>query len=153
MPSAHNRACLMSSNCKAFPRVLTNIIEPLVADRSLPLEFREAHNEIHFYTWGRRECCLLAESQQATLVDQWIPPPAPVLGSTTHATMDGVQTTPTSQRPPRALKIHVGDVLIFEEVLGAKTGIAADADPTRRWAVRVTKVQLSEDPLITHTCW
>ena len=99
--------------------------EPLVTDSTQPLQLREAHNEIQIYTWGRRECCLLAGSVRVTLLDQWL----------------------GASGPGRALNIQVGDVLIFEEVLGAKTGVAADADPTRRWAVRVTDVKQAEDPL------
>jgi hypothetical protein len=41
-----------------------------------------------------------------------------------------------------------GDVLIFEEVLGAKTGQPEDADPTHRHAVRLTKVAFGIDPLV-----
>ncbi|HEY9631523.1 MAG TPA: putative baseplate assembly protein [Coleofasciculaceae cyanobacterium] len=40
-----------------------------------------------------------------------------------------------------------GDVLIFAEVRGAKTGRPADADPSHRWAVRLTNVSLGGDPL------
>jgi len=58
----------------------------------------------------------------------------------------------------------VGDVLIFEEVVGPKTGDPADADPTRRWAVRLTSVATTDhhhrplvDPLtntkITRIAW
>ena len=36
--------------------------------------------------------------------------------------------------------LQPGDVLIFQEELGPKTGLAADADLTRRHAVRLTKV-------------
>ncbi len=42
-----------------------------------------------------------------------------------------------------------GDVLVFEEVLGPETGVAADADPTKRHAVRLIEVVESEDPLMT----
>lgn len=37
--------------------------------------------------------------------------------------------------------LAVGDVLIFEEVIGPVTGDAADADPSRRHAVRLTNVR------------
>ena len=47
----------------------------------------------------------------------------------------------------RLLKLKVGDVLIFEEVLGPKTGQAPDADPTHRQAVRLTAVTPGVDPL------
>jgi len=40
-----------------------------------------------------------------------------------------------------------GMVLIFKEVLGPDTGIAADADPTHRCAVRLTAVTPDEDPI------
>lgn len=33
-----------------------------------------------------------------------------------------------------------GDVLIFQEMMGPSTGEAADADPSHRWAVRLTEV-------------
>ena len=44
-------------------------------------------------------------------------------------------------------RLTAGDVLIFEEVLGPKTGVAGDADPAHRCAVRLTRVTISDDPL------
>lgn len=46
--------------------------------------------------------------------------------------------------------LHVGDVVIFEEVLGPRTGNKSDADPTHRHAVRLTRVQANDNdiPLI-----
>jgi hypothetical protein len=49
--------------------------------------------------------------------------------------------------PQRALQLKVGDILIFEEVLGPATGNPADADPTHRQAVRLTEVVELVDPL------
>jgi hypothetical protein len=43
--------------------------------------------------------------------------------------------------------LQAGGLLIFAEVRGSETGKAADADPARRHAVRLTHVTLSEDPL------
>src|SRR5262249_24810283 len=43
--------------------------------------------------------------------------------------------------------LKVGDVLIFEEVLGPHTGEAEDADPSHRHAVRLINVTLAKDPL------
>ncbi|MBU6257821.1 MAG: putative baseplate assembly protein [Burkholderiales bacterium] len=97
--------------------------QPLVADPAAPLRFRAAHNAIGFYTWGRRSCCLAAGSTRATLVDGY--------------KADG----------SRRLQLAVGEVLIFEEVRGARTGLAADADPSHRWAVRLTAVTPADDPL------
>ena len=62
------------------------------------------------------------------------------------------------------LSLHPGDVLIFEEVKGPLTGDDSDADPAKRWAVRLTGVQFFDyrnrplvDPLdqtpITNIRW
>lgn len=45
------------------------------------------------------------------------------------------------------LHLAPGDVLIFEEVIGPKTGNPSDADPTHRQAVRLTKVKPGTDRL------
>lgn len=83
------------------------------------VQFHEAHNEIHFYTWRESECCLPAGSTSATLV----------------------------AIPPFELQLAPGDILVFEEVLGPVTGTAADADPSHRCAVRLTSVTAAVDPL------
>ena len=70
----------------------------------------EAHNKIHFYTWGDERCCLPKGA--------------------THATLRGA-----------LLNLKAGDVLIFEEVIGPRTGRAEDADPAHRCAVRLTHVK------------
>ncbi len=44
-------------------------------------------------------------------------------------------------------KLKAGDVLVFEEVRGPETGEPGDADPKHRYAVRLTDVRLSADPL------
>jgi Baseplate J-like protein len=43
--------------------------------------------------------------------------------------------------------LRVGDVIVFAEVKGPETGLPADADPTHRHPVRLTKVSLTSDPL------
>lgn len=74
-----------------------------------------AHNEMKFHTWGARECCLPKGATRATLRDD-------------------------NSDENRRLKLRSGDVLIFEERLGPGSGQEADADPTRRHAVRLTRV-------------
>ena len=58
---------------------------------------------------------------------------------------------PAYEPPPpvreRALKLKPGDVLIFEEVLGPKTGAAPDADRSHRHAVCLTRVEQAVDEL------
>jgi len=68
----------------------------------------------------------------------------------TAAAKSRSDSTPTSDGPPgtiRALNLKAGDVLIFEEVLGPRTGNPADADPTHRQVVLLTSVRQSVDPL------
>jgi hypothetical protein len=70
------------------------------------------HNEIDLYTWGAADCCLPKGSVRATLCDD----------------------------PAARLQLRPGDVLVFEERFGPRSGDAADADPTHRHAVRLTSV-------------
>jgi hypothetical protein len=74
-----------------------------------------AHNQRFFYTWVDEACALPKGATRATLRD----------GGT----------------PATRLRLRAGDVLVFEERLGPETGNAADADPTRRHPVRLTKVE------------
>lgn len=72
-----------------------------------------AHNEMRFYTWGSEECCLPKGATKAALVD--------------GAGDD-------------RLRLRAGDVLVFVEKIGPRTGDPADADLARRHAVRLTRV-------------
>jgi hypothetical protein len=53
--------------------------------------------------------------------------------------------------------LEPGMVLVFEEVLGPKTGHPGDADPAHRHPVRLTEVTAATDPLdgtqLTEICW
>jgi hypothetical protein len=71
-----------------------------------------AHNEMRFYTWGARECCIPAGATKATLRDD----------------------------EENRLLLRPGDVLVFEERFDPRTGREADADPNHRHAVRLTRV-------------
>jgi hypothetical protein len=51
----------------------------------------------------------------------------------TEATLDG-----------NFLSLKVGDVLVFQEIVGPKTGDTDDADPSHRWAVRLTGVSTTD---------
>ncbi|MFD7903870.1 putative baseplate assembly protein [Kitasatospora sp. NPDC059747] len=103
------------------------VFEPVHAE---PVPLRPAHNLIHVWTWGDAECCLPAGATSASLAD----------GSPDR----------------RALCLRPGDVLVFEEVLGARTGAPADADRTHRQAVRLVSVtedldRLYDQPLLNVT--
>lgn len=75
----------------------------------------QAHEELDFYTWGERQCCLPKGATTATLSGSYP-------------------------------NLKAGDVLIFAEQLGPRTGYAEDADRSHRWAVRLTHVLQDDDP-------
>jgi hypothetical protein len=120
------------------------VFEPVSTE---PIQLNLAHNEIHFYTWGDHQCCLAKGATQATLYGnlQHLSQPilAPAEAIDIEGTEDPIEVFPAESN----LDLKVGDVLIFEEVKGAKTGNAADADPNHRHVVRLTKVEPSEDAL------
>lgn len=97
------------------------VFEPL--DAGDELEFYQAHNEIRCYTWGDTECCLPRGATSATLVDG------------------------DRESGERVLHLSPGDVLVFEEVVGPRTGDRADADPAKRHAVRLTRAERVVDEL------
>ncbi|MCK6554646.1 putative baseplate assembly protein [Candidatus Binatia bacterium] len=120
------------------------VFEPMTA---ASIELRPAHNEIHFYTWGDRQCCLPRGATAATLRDEWVQPEQPSPGPEQEEVKQGV-TAPAHPPRRRALDdLRAGDILIFEEVLGARTGKPEDADRAHRYAARLTKVTRIEDHL------
>lgn len=98
---------------------------PVVFETMAPVTLHVLLNEVTFYTWGDRACCLPKGATRATLAGHF-----PDL---------------------------VGRVLLFEEVVGPKTGQKADADPTKRQAIRVVAERAATDPLteapITEIQW
>ncbi|MGH9882818.1 MAG: putative baseplate assembly protein, partial [Pyrinomonadaceae bacterium] len=138
------------------------VFEPLVADRSASIRLLAAHNEIHFYTFGEALCCLETGSTSATLLDTWIitddqqgeyPKEPGGYKNAKDAYKNSKDQRAQNAAPQpgkkkeRTLRLQPGDVLIFEEVLGPITGLAADVDPMRRHAVRITSVTPGEDKL------
>ncbi len=125
--------------------------EPLTRET---IRLYKTHNPLRFYTWGDDECCLERGATTATLIGELVkeksepPPPACDPSPQGYAAQDQdkapMQTEP---RPTPKLYLRVGDVLIFEEVIGPKTGAESDADPAHRHAVRLTDVKADVDPL------
>ena len=122
----------------------------------------EAHNRIEFYTWGDEQCCLPRGTTSATLRDRWVQPPAPKPPETAPVEQKTLQSESSPQPPKehtgekhaqggdqRERKLHLkkGDILIFEEIVGPKTGKRADADLMHRHAVRLTRVTPDTDKL------
>jgi hypothetical protein len=118
------------------------LFEPMSLDGAGTLNVVAAHSAIHFYSWGDEMCCLPRGSTRATLLDA-----PPLSAPSTPPATPSAANDPAAAAPTRVLKLAVGDLLIFEEVLGPQTGNPADADPAHRHAVRLTDVQTSIDPL------
>jgi hypothetical protein len=102
-----------------FAEALTN--GAVVFETMEDITLYAAHNEMYFHTWCDDQCCLPKGATRATLKRQ---------------ARDGLID-----------HLKKSDVLIFEEVRGAETGLEADADPSRRHAVRLTEVEYGSDPL------
>jgi hypothetical protein len=83
------------------------------------VQLRRAHNRIRFYTWGLRDCCLPTGTTAATLADDDAHP----------------------------LELVPGDVLVFEEVLGPRTGHPGDAAAAHRHVVVLTAAREARDPV------
>jgi predicted phage baseplate assembly protein len=143
---------LTYENLRNVPPRQYEVFEPITRE---PIELYAAHNRICFYTWGNRECCLPKGATSATLKDSCAQaPPEPQKPSKqkgSHRRSAQQQPAqvpaPSAHAPERKLHLQVGDVLIFEEVIGPKTGNPADADPTHRHAVRLTRVEPGWDDL------
>ena len=90
------------------------VFEPLHA-----LTLRASHNEIQFHTWSDTLCCLPRGATRATLVNPYDP-----------------------ANPALGLDLRPGDLLLLEETRSPVTGLAADADRSRRHVVRLETVRL-----------
>ena len=157
-----NQSVLRQEDLRSVTTDAYEVFEPLPLttaedEAQTPIQLYAAHNELHFYTWGEQECCLARGATAATLADQWRytddpPTPAPSSAKSTAKESTTAEPPPLDQtKLARVLHLQVGDVLIFEEVVGPKRGIAADANPAHRHAVCLTRVQPSEDPVITQS--
>ncbi|HKP12245.1 MAG TPA: hypothetical protein VJZ91_09055, partial [Blastocatellia bacterium] len=135
-----------------IPHTDYEVFEPLVGKGDESIKLYAAHSRIHFYTWGDAECCLPKGATRATLKGRLqadAPPPRepdkPYGQPQAQAAQQEEPQSKSDDYP--LLHLRPGDVLIFEEVIGTKTGNPADADPTHRHAVRLTKVEQGLDPL------
>lgn len=90
------------------------------------------HNALRIHSWGDADCCLARGALEAFLF------------LTTAGAAGG---GPTAARP----SFEVGDYLLLEEVLGPRTGAAADADPAHRQVVRLVEVEDTVDPVFLPT--
>ena len=122
-----------------------NAYEVFEATDDWPIELFATRSRIRFYTWGERECCLPRGATSATLVDG---PDTPAVDADKGAQKEKKTSSgPPSTSTQGKLNLRPGDVLIFEEVLGPRTGLEADADPAHRHAVCLTRAVPGVDPL------
>ncbi|AFY34128.1 putative baseplate assembly protein [Calothrix sp. PCC 7507] len=116
------------------------VFEPVFLESTKQIQIYK--NKISLYSWGDRSCCLPQGTISATLLDQWI---APTAVPPQELCEDDEHPTPPAEWQRQLQSLQVGDILIFEEVKGAKTGNPADADITHRHAVRLTHVERGVD--------
>ncbi|ANZ16753.1 hypothetical protein SNOUR_17270 [Streptomyces noursei ATCC 11455] len=100
------------------------VFEPVVRDA--PLRLLPRHNAIGLWTWGGEVCGLPKGATAATLTDGWA----------------------DEECGQRELALAPGDLLLFEEVKGPRTGTPGDQDPTHRQVVRLTSVTPAVDRLV-----
>jgi hypothetical protein len=100
------------------PRALAS--SPIVFETMHDVALFSANNVLAFYTWNDAECCLPRGATRASL-------------------------RPQGSNPFPALV--PGDLLLFEEVASPDSGKQADADPTHRHVVRLSRVNNTTDPL------
>jgi hypothetical protein len=130
--------------------VAYQVFEPMTEE---PIKLYQSHYEMNFYTWGDEQCCLDRGATSATLIGQLVrdvdgPSPEDSQQCASNGKPVAEQSSePERQRDAPNLHLKPGDVLIFEEVIGPKTGNPSDADPAHRHAVRLTGVEAAVDPL------
>lgn len=61
------RTIVTWDDLREVPSSAYEVFEPF--DRETPVKVNPAHNEIHFHTWGNRECCLEKGATSAALLD------------------------------------------------------------------------------------
>lgn len=138
-------AALTLLDLQRSPTAHYEVFEPMTTE---PIILYAAHSRIRFYTWGERECCLPRGATSVTLRDEYVSPSQasqPPAGQQPSTKMTTTAEPPSE--PERQLHLQAGDVLIFEQVIGPRTGNPADADPSHRHAVRLTQVTPGVDAL------
>jgi hypothetical protein len=120
------------------------VFEPLLDPAAAAPPLRQAHDLIRFHTWGDAQCCLPQGATSATLRDGpsagiQPPPGDPVVLPEPEADARAA--------PGGVLSLAAGDCLLLEEIVSPETGSPADADPTHRHVVRLTRVERHVDAL------
>jgi len=97
-----------------------------VFETAASVRFNVLNNELRLHTWGNQQCTLPAGTTVCHI----------------YAIQSG-GAGPTAVLPD----LQPGDWLLLEEVISPFTGVAADADPTHRQVVRITRADTVTDNL------
>lgn len=92
-----------------------------VFETAFALDVNALHNTLFIHTWGDERCCLPVGIRSVYLYAL-----GPAAGGERQALMP---------------ELEAGDFLLFEEVMGSRSGAAPDADPTHRQVVRIETVR------------
>ncbi len=65
-PQLRAQSILNWSDLRSVPANSYEVFEVMSRESGAQLQFYAAHSEIHFYTWGEKECCLERGSTSAT---------------------------------------------------------------------------------------
>jgi len=102
-----------------------------IFETTAPVRVIGARNSLRIHDWGDAACCLAKGAREA-----WL-----------YAVRDAAGGNLTALRPD----FLPGEYLLFEEVLGPSTGLAADADPRHRQVVRIEFVEDATDAVFHAT--
>lgn len=146
---------LIADDLRQIPSSAYEVFEPMARQSGEEIQFYRDHSKIDFYTWGDNGCCLPRGTTSATLsgelVTEQTPPQEPCESPNKPVDESAADLSQavlaTAESIALKLRLKAGDVLIFEEVMGPKTGHPGDADPNHRHAVRLTAVEAGVDPL------
>jgi ribosome modulation factor len=119
-----------------------------------PIQLYENHNRIHFYAWGDQECCLPKGATSATLYDGRALEVEPEIDVKQTAKPRKRRGKAAEEPPAKEIiyqrdldALKPGDFLLFEEMVGPRTGNPADADPHHRHVVRLKTLERTVDEL------
>lgn len=102
------------------------LVDATIFETAAPVRLIASRNQLRIHDWGDTACCLAKGAREAWLY------------ATEAQGADLVATRPD---------FEPGEYLLLEEVLGSRTGIAADADPRNRQVVRIELAEPTTDPV------
>ncbi|HEX3359157.1 MAG TPA: putative baseplate assembly protein [Tepidisphaeraceae bacterium] len=115
-------------NTRIFPRIPG--LPPMVQPKT---QFESTLKNATAPAFSTMACAMLHAAHNQLNFYTWGDTNCCLPAGSTQATLEGIFPN-----------LAAGMVLIFEEIIGPNTGNAADADPAKRWAVRLTNVRAQD---------